>query len=542
MEKITIICDVKDRIDKILHNFLKKKGYSRQKIKEFIEKELVLLNNELVLRASTKVSVGDKVEISLPQEEGILPVEGDIDVVYEDDYLIVINKPYNLTTHPAPSCKEPTLVNILIKKYPELKELDNERPGIVHRLDKDTSGLMIIAKNREVQEKLKLMFQKKEIKKKYLALVYGILKEEQGEINVLMDRDQKTKIKMRVYSRFGRESITRYRVIKTFSDYNVSLVEADLLTGRTHQIRVHFSYIGHPILGDNLYVKVQKIENPIIEKLVKRQMLHSWELEFIHPVTKRKLHFKAPVPDDFYRVLLYVLKKRPMVVAVTGGVGCGKSKVSELLAKGGYPLWSADKAVEELYKCGAAGFELIKLNFGDEYIDYERGCLNKRKLFETMSQDKYFRHEVEKIIHPLVYAHMMEFGQKNRTKNMIILEIPLLVEAGWTKEESRHVFDVIVGIFCAEKIRDKRLKEIRGWGIEQIKETVKWQVSQKQRLAECDIIIDNSGSLDELEGKVTSLKKILKRLRIKKLYNNLKELENLGVIFDFEKEKLKTFN
>ncbi len=530
MEKVHFVCEKEDRLDKVLYRYFEQRGYSRNNIKEFIKKGFVVLNDKIVSKASTKVLYGDKIEVVIPKDKGIEPIEGDLDVIYEDEYLLVINKPPNLTTHPAPSCKEPTLVNILIKRYPELKTLDKERPGIVHRLDKDTSGLMIIAKNKDVQEKLKSMFQKREIKKKYIVLVHNILRERQGEINVLMDRDHISRTKMKVYKDRGRESITRYKVITDDLNYNVSLVEAELLTGRTHQIRVHFSHIGHPVVGDKLYGRPKKIDNLIIKKLAKRQMLHSWYLDFIHPVTKKRLWFKVPVPEDFFRVILYISKKRPMCVAVTGGVGCGKSKVSELLSKGGYPLWSADQAVEELYKAGGAGFEHIRLNFGDKYIDPQKGCINKKKLFETMSQDQYFRQQVERIIHPLVFEHMVNFIEMNKSKNMVILEIPLLVEAGWTKENYRGMFDIIVGIFCAENVRNNRLKEIRGWNEEKIKQTIKWQASQRERVMVCDIIIDNSKSLDELQKKVATIKILLRKLRIKRLFKKLTKLRELGII------------
>jgi len=520
------------RIDKFLHNKLNDSGYSREDIKKLIINGFVKVNNITTIKPSAKISKGDFVEISLSDKNSLelKPVKRELNIIYEDNYLVIINKPWNLTTHPAPSCKEPTLVHFLISKYPELKQMDKQRPGIVHRLDKDTSGLMVVALNNKTRELMIEKFKKREVKKKYLALVLGNLEPLCGEIKVFMDRDIYSRTKMRVYEDMGRESITRYKVIKRFEHLNISLVEAEILTGRTHQIRVHFSHLGAPILGDNLYTKGKKVEDNILKKLAKRQMLHSWKLCFSHPITLKNMSFTCSVPKDFLRILLYLVNKRPMVIGITGNVGCGKSKVSELLSKGKYPLWSADRAVEKLYQKGESGWEMIKRTFGIEFLDEEKGCVDKKKLFTAMTLDEGFREEVIKIIHPLVFYEMKQFIEKNKTKRMVILEVPLLIESGWREGDKGSIFDVVVGVFCKSSVRFKRLKEIRGWDEDKIKAMDLWQLPMREKLSKCDIIIDNSFSLEKLNKKVAKLDEILRKFRLKKVINTIEELSKKQII------------
>ncbi len=527
---IFVDTDKEIRIDKFLHDKFKEQGFSREFIKGLMRDGHVFLNGNILKKPSTKVFKGDSIEIYIPEKEKLEPVKGGLNIIYEDDFLLVIDKPANLTTHPAPSCRETTLVNLLIYNYPKLKDMDEQRPGIVHRLDKGTSGLMVIALNPKAEEILKSRFKNREIKKKYLALIKGSIDPVEGEINVFMDRDDRSRTKMKVYKDRGRESITRYKVLKKFDLYDVSLVEANILTGRTHQIRVHFSYMGHPVLGDKLYSTSWVSKNNIMEKLAKRQMLHSWKLEFKHPITGKDMSFVAKVPKDFYGMLLYMSKKRPMVVGITGSVGSGKSKVSQLLSRGKYPMWSADRVVERLYQKGQSGFEMIKRAFGREFLDEKNGCVDKKKLFHAMKSDIGLRQEVMDIIHPLVLYDMREFIKTHSSKNMVVLEIPLLIEAGWNRGKVGPVFDVVVGVFCSDPIRRHRLKKIRKWDDVQIDGVDRWQLPQREKMIECDIIIDNSFSLNELKRKVDKLDRILRELRKKDLLKEMQELSHIEII------------
>lgn len=228
-------------------------------------------------------------------------------------------------------------------------------------------------------------------------------------------------------------------------------------------------------------------------------------------------------------MVLYASKKRPMVVGVTGSVGSGKSTVCRLLAGDKYPLWSADKAVESLYGEGNAGYEMIKRTFGLEFVDEDRGVVDKKKLFAHMNMDRDFREEVEKIIHPLVFEDMKDFISRNKTKNMVILEIPLLVEAGWDKSLEDSIFDVIVGVFCSDMVRIKRLQQLRGWSQVQISGVDRWQLPQKEKLKRCNIIIDNSSTIEDTRIKVANLRGLLRKIRKKRLLSRVYQFDKLGI-------------
>ncbi len=218
-----------------------------------------------------------------------------------------------------------------------------------------------------------------------------------------------------------------------------------------------------------------------------------------------------------------------MVVGVTGSVGSGKSTVCRLLAGDKYPLWSADKAVESLYGEGNAGYEMIKRTFGLEFVDEDRGVVDKKKLFAHMNMDRDFREEVEKIIHPLVFEDMKDFISRNKTKNMVILEIPLLVEAGWDKSLEDSIFDVIVGVFCSDMVRIKRLQQLRGWSQVQISGVDRWQLPQKEKLKRCNIIIDNSSTIEDTRIKVANLRGLLRKIRKKRLLSRVYQFDKLGI-------------
>ena len=230
----------------------------------------------------------DKKEITLVAEDIAL------NIVYEDDYIIIINKPRNMVVHPAAGNEEHTLVNALLN-HCKLSMVNSERPGIVHRLDKDTTGLIICAKDDETHLKLVEMFSNREINKKYLAICNGSFSKENGFIDKPIGRDEKDRKKMSVKSKSGKEALTEYNILT--SNLKYSLVDVTLHTGRTHQIRVHFSSLNHPIVGDETYGnKNEKIK-------ANGQMLHSYYLEFLHPITKKNLSFTV-LPDEYFFSIL----------------------------------------------------------------------------------------------------------------------------------------------------------------------------------------------------------------------------------------------
>ena len=218
----------------------------------------------------------------------------DLDIVYEDDYLLIINKKSGVVVHPAVGNYNHTLVNGLLYHFNTLSKKNTIRPGIVHRLDKDTSGLMVVAKDDKTHELLADMIKHKKVERKYVALVWGVIKHEKGTINAPIGRDFSNRQKYTVTDVNSKESVTHFKVLKRFKD--ATLVECILETGRTHQIRVHFTYINHPIVNDPLYGN-RKIINDF------GQMLHSKSIKFIHPITKKELYFEKDVPEEFKNIL-----------------------------------------------------------------------------------------------------------------------------------------------------------------------------------------------------------------------------------------------
>ncbi len=283
---------VGERLDIFLqHKF---PSFSRSHIKNMIEKNCVFVNGKQV-KSGYKLRENDKISVTIKAPEKISTEEEDVpfDIIYEDDDVVVVNKPQGLVVHPCTSTKSGTLVNGLLHRVKNLSGINGVlRPGIVHRLDKDTSGLLVVAKNDKAHIALQEQIKNKTCKRIYLAVLTGNLKEDSGEIVTKIARDKKDRKKMAVAD-VGREAITNYRVLERFKD--ACLVEFLLKTGRTHQIRVHAKYLNHPIVGDKVYGKEVKGLNG--------QLLHAYKLSFIHPTTGKEVSFTAPLPDYFENYL-----------------------------------------------------------------------------------------------------------------------------------------------------------------------------------------------------------------------------------------------
>ena len=287
-----IECDVSgERIDSYLSSVT---DYSRNKISKAIKEELVFVNDKVV-SASYKVKAGDVITFSIKEEEiDVVPEKMDLDIVYEDEYLAIINKPSGMVVHPALGNYSHTLVNGLLYHFNKISNNNSIRPGIVHRLDKDTSGLMIVAKDDKTHELLSDMIKSREVDRRYLALVWGIVSHDRGRIEAPIGRDINNRQQYTVTDINGKDSITNFIVLERLK--NVSLLECKLETGRTHQIRVHMNYIGHPIVNDPVYGR-RKVINDF------GQMLHSYKLEFVHPITKKTLSFEQEPPLEFNKIL-----------------------------------------------------------------------------------------------------------------------------------------------------------------------------------------------------------------------------------------------
>lgn len=269
--------------------------YSRSKIAKGIKEGKILVNNKPV-QASYKVKEKDLIEIEPLEEEviDVIPEKMDLDIVYEDEYLAIINKKSGVVVHPAVGNYSHTLVNGLMDHFNTISKEKTIRPGIVHRLDKDTSGLMVVAKNDKVHEQLSNMIKEKQVERKYLALVWGIVKHEKGTIDAPIGRDINNRQKYTVTDINSKDSITHFKTLKRYKE--ATLIECKLDTGRTHQIRVHMEYIGHPVVNDPVYGRRKIINNF-------GQMLHSKSIKFTHPVTKELLSFEVEPPKEFIEIL-----------------------------------------------------------------------------------------------------------------------------------------------------------------------------------------------------------------------------------------------
>jgi 23S rRNA pseudouridine1911/1915/1917 synthase len=282
--------DAKLRLDQFLAKRLPE--YSRSRLQQLIRAGFVRLNQQAT-RPRQIVRIGDKIDLLEPPLEKIetLPEPIPLDVLFEDDDLTVINKPAGLTVHPGAGQREHTLVNALLSYCTTLSGIGGkERPGIVHRLDKETSGCLVVAKNDIAHRELSKQFVARTVEKIYLALVAGKLRKAAGIIDEKIGRHPVHRQRMSVSARRGRAAKTEYRVISS-SDEG-SLIECRLHSGRTHQIRVHLHHLGHPVLGDKIYA-------PRFAKNFPRQMLHAWKLGFRHPRTGEWKNFEAPLPSDF---------------------------------------------------------------------------------------------------------------------------------------------------------------------------------------------------------------------------------------------------
>lgn len=285
MEKLVV--EKQDiRLDQYISNYI---NISRSKVQKLVKQNKILVNSKCE-KVSYLVKIGDVIEINDNLDFSIKVEAKDIklDILYEDSYLMVINKKSGMVVHPAPGHYDDTLVNALLYHF-NMAQTDNVRVGIVHRLDKDTSGVMLVAKTEDVLEKLSLMIKNKEVKRHYVALVDGVIGPDSGTIDAPIGRNPNYREKMMVTDVNSKEAVTHFNVLKRYK--NNTLVECILDTGRTHQIRVHMAYINHPITNDPVYNKKKTTEFG--------QLLHSKSIEFLHPITGEKIYYEVDVPEEF---------------------------------------------------------------------------------------------------------------------------------------------------------------------------------------------------------------------------------------------------
>ena len=302
------------RVDVLINN--REKLLSRTRIKNLILKAKLKLNNEIIKNPSKKVSSGDKIKLQIPDPENLSlkPYEFKLEIIFEDNDLLVINKPAGIIMHPGAGNYDKTIVNALMHYNKNtLSNIGDElRPGIVHRIDKNTSGLVVIAKNNETHENLSKQFSEHTILREYQLLIWGKLRPSLGRIETYITRSSKNRQLMEVSNSKGKKAITNYRTIEIFENEKIptlSLVECKLETGRTHQIRVHMNYSGNSIVGDDKYKKkYKKIKNVNLEiqnsiSKLDRQFLHAKTLGFIHPKTNEEMIFSSILPNELNDLL-----------------------------------------------------------------------------------------------------------------------------------------------------------------------------------------------------------------------------------------------
>jgi len=313
---IKFLVDLKNdgkRLDVFLTNKLDQ--LTRTSIKKIIETNNVKINNVVSILPSKKIKKNDVIEIRIvtPKLEKLKPAKLKLDIVYEDRDIIIVNKQKGLVVHPGSGNHNNTLANALIHKYKKLSSLNgNSRPGIVHRIDKDTSGLLVVARNNISHARLGKQFSDHSIKRKYICLVWGVVRPLNGKVETLITRNRNNRQLMMVSEISGKKAITNYKTLKVFNIKDIpriSLVECELETGRTHQIRVHMKYKGSSLIGDNQYGKKKLKFKKINEKFFKiltsynGQALHAKSLGFIHPSSNKWTNFESKLPKDFKKML-----------------------------------------------------------------------------------------------------------------------------------------------------------------------------------------------------------------------------------------------
>ena len=322
-KKINLIVKDKDknlRVDVFINK--KENDISRTRIKNLILKNKLKLNHKIMVDPSKKIYANDILELTIPKPKkaSLKPYDYKLDIIYEDEDLIVINKPAGIVMHPGAGNFNNTIVNALINYVKNsLSNIGDElRPGIVHRIDKNTSGLVVIAKNNQTHEQLSIQFSKHSIKRVYQLLIWGKIRPSKGRVETLITRSSKNRQMMEVSNTRGKKAITNYKTIEIFESKNIptlSLLECKLETGRTHQIRVHMNYLGNSIVGDDKYKKkfkkIKNVDRTLEKKLINlnRQFLHAKIIGFIHPKKNKEMIFKSILPQEL-EIILKKLRKQ----------------------------------------------------------------------------------------------------------------------------------------------------------------------------------------------------------------------------------------
>lgn len=490
---------------------------SRNRIQQAIRAGLCEMDGQIITDPASRPRSGQRLILNLaPQETKLQSVESAIDVLYEDPEIAICAKPAGLTIHPCPSCAEETFAARLLGRFPALEFQGGERPGIAHRLDKDTSGLIAIGLTEKSRLALSELFAERKIHKEYLALVAGV-PPVSGRCDESLGRHPKIKTRMAVVpaKKGGREASTEWS--RLWHNGKFSLLRIIIHTGRTHQIRVHLAHLGYPLLGDQVYAPAS------VSDLAPRQMLHAARLAFTHPFTEKKLDFFLPPPEDFLEAVLKNSRKMQKII-VTGNQGCGKSSFCTLLALNDLPLISADQIVAELYASKGDAAWWIGQHLGYSALNPD-GSVNKSELFSLLKAKPTLKRDFEQTIHSLVDARIEQFWQDNQDKPFAVAEIPLYFESGIAASETGD--PLLVGVSCPAEQRWQRIAATRGWSIEKIQTIESWQWPEAKKMAACDIIIDNSGDEAALAVKADTFLTDIEKRQTSRLESLAAEIEHL---------------
>lgn len=476
-------------------------GLSRESIKRAIAEGFCRINGKVTTQPSLRLKLNDTVEFTVPlAEENAVPEEGDIEVLWEDRDLLVLSKPAGIVVHPCPSCPSGTLIQRILFHYPDIASMGGLRPGIVHRLDKETSGLLIVARNEASRLALAKAFAEREVHKEYLAIVWG-RPDSEGSIDKSIGRhpDIKTRMACVPVSQGGREAKTDYTVLWTAEDNAASLIRVRIHSGRTHQIRVHMTSLGHPLLGDATYAEGQFQK---AKDMAPRVMLHAFHLTFAHPAGGREMEFFLPPPSDMEECLLSLACKTQCVV-VTGSPGSGKSSLLRLFSDAGISTISADELVSGYYAKDGPVASFLHTRFGDDALTQE-GSVDRAWLMQLFTEEPGIRRETEAYVHALVLNDIEAFFKActERNDRRCVAEIPLYFECAFHKKLASWK-PLCIGVRAGIDIRTKRLSKNRGWSGEKCASIESWQFEEEKKLSWCQLVADNTGREEDL-GQIYS--------------------------------------
>ncbi|MDR2054777.1 MAG: dephospho-CoA kinase [Desulfovibrio sp.] len=507
------------RLDSVLRDNVPQ--VSRAALQRAVSAGRCLVDGRVERRPAARIRSGQRVVVDLPDARtSLAPEAGALDVLWHDGHLLVCNKPAGLTVHPCTSCRGNTLVQRLLARFPGLAALEGQRPGIVHRLDKDTSGLLAVALDERARLALVADFADRRVRKEYLALVSGFPAEE-GDCREPVGRHPVVKVRMAVVpeERGGKPAHTSWKRLWSEPGGRVSLLAVRIHTGRTHQIRVHMAHLGHPLLGDALYAP------RAVRAAAPRQMLHAWKLAFVHPRSGEELRFACPPPEDMPRAALVACGRMERVVMV-GNPGSGKTALLGHLAGRGVSVFSADEAAARLYARGGEAAQWIARRFGGRMLT-PGGAVDKKALFAALCAAPDLYREVEALVHPLVRQELENFWRtrENAGDALALAEVPLYLECGWGEYFSPA--PLLVGVHCPLPERLRRLAAARGWTEAKTAALEARQWPQERKMAACDLLVDNGGSGESLKILAEDLLKRLTRRVKDRLRAEREKLESL---------------